>query len=72
MRGKRNHGNFDGHIVWHGELEPREASDTQLVFPIGCLLSLGAGWEVEKLSWKYAVKPSAVLQCLGDRLHVME
>lgn len=33
MREKRNHGSFGDHIVWHIELEPREASDTQLVFP---------------------------------------
>lgn len=50
MRGKRNRGSFDDHIVWHIELEPREALDTQLVFPIGCLLSLETEWEVGKLS----------------------
>lgn len=62
MREKRNRGSFGDHIVWHIELEPREASDTQLVFPIGCLRSLEKGWEVG-VGWKYAVMSSAVLQC---------
>lgn len=71
MKEKRNRGSFGDHIVWHIELEPRASLDTQLVFPIGCLLSLETGWEVGKISWKYAVMSSAVLQCLGDSLFVV-